>query len=59
MRSSLINSRTGYLLKKRKLNMKIRKIGKFIETPEVGYGCTGLSKILGSLHGDLYDQPVR
>ncbi len=59
MRSSLINSRIRYLLRKRKPNMKIRKVGKFTETPEVGFGCTGLSKILGSLHEDLYDQPVR
>jgi len=27
--------------------MKIRKIGKFIETPEIGYGCMGLSGIYG------------
>ena len=27
--------------------MKIRKIGSFIETPEIGYGCMGLSGIYG------------
>jgi len=39
--------------------MKIRKIGKFIDTAEICYGCMGLRRILGSLNGDLYDQLVR
>jgi len=58
-RKSLINSRTSTKFIKQKLNMKIRKIGKFKETPDIGYGCMGLSEMNCSLYGDLYDQPVR